>query len=171
MSPPKLSYRWVLLPVFLLFASSISASEVDLHLSKQIDSHIEAALAKWNVVATDICSDAEFIRRIHLDLTGRIPEANGVRDFLGDADPGKRQKLISQLLASDAFAKYMSVVFDVMLMERRPDKYVTTDEWRNYLAKSFSDNKPLDVLAGEILGADGVAHCRRRPIHQKSRSA
>ena len=50
----------------------------------------------------------------------------------------------------------MAVVFDVMLMERRPDKYVTTKEWRGYLAESFATNKPLNVLVREVLGSDGV---------------
>lgn len=50
----------------------------------------------------------------------------------------------------------MATVFDVMLMERRPDKYVTTPEWRTFLAESFGANKPLNVLVAEILGADGV---------------
>ena len=55
----------------------------------------------------------------------------------------------------------MATVFDVMLMERRPDKYVTTPEWRTFLAESFGANKPLNVLVAEILGADGVDENQR----------
>ena len=49
----------------------------------------------------------------------------------------------------------MAESFDVMLMERRPDKYVTRPEWHTYLSASFAKNKPLDVLMREILGSDG----------------
>ena len=50
----------------------------------------------------------------------------------------------------------MSGVFDVMLMERRPDKRIKRDEWTQYLLESFAANKPYHELAREILGADGA---------------
>jgi len=125
-------------------------------LTQLVDAQIEAGFEQWNVGPAELCSDAEFLRRVSLDLTGRIPTASAVRDFLNDDSAGKRGKLIDQLLESDAYAQHMAAVFDVMLMERRPDKYVETPAWRSYLADSFAANKPLDHLAQEILGADGV---------------
>ncbi len=85
-----------------------------------------------------------------------IPNAQTARKFIEDKSPEKRTELIDRLLASDAYSRHMAKVFDVMLMERRPDKYVKTPQWRDWLAKSFADNRPLNVVAGEILGADGV---------------
>ena len=124
-------------------------------LHEQIDSQIEAGFAQWNVAAADRCDDAEFVRRIHLDFTGKIPEARIASRFISSADPDKRAKLIQQLLDSEAFADRMAVAFDVMLMERRADSRVDTSEWRAYLKKSFAENKPLDVLAREILKGGG----------------
>lgn len=121
-----------------------------------VDQHVASRFAHWKVKPADRCSDDEFLRRLYLDLTGAIPTATVARKFLESTDPAKRQKLIDQLLASTSFADHMARVFDVMLMERRPDKYVKTPEWRAYLATSFTDNKRLNVLASEILGADGV---------------
>ncbi|WP_197443039.1 DUF1549 domain-containing protein [Lignipirellula cremea] len=120
-----------------------------------IDEQLTAALAAGGVPAADICDDAEFLRRLYLDLTGVIPPRETVLAFLADENPQKRVAAIDRLLASEAYARRMAVAFDVMLMERRPDKYITTDEWRAYLQASFATNKPLDQLAAEVLGATG----------------
>ena len=145
--------------VSLLLATVVLTQESradDRSLHETIDAHINARLQAEKLTAAEPVSDAGFLRRISLDLTGSIPDAETTRSFLADTDPSKRTKLVDQLLASEAFCNHMAVVFDVMLMERRPDKYVTTPEWRGYIAKSFGDNKPLNVFVAEILGADGV---------------
>lgn len=107
------------------------------------------------------CSDAEFLRRVYLDLTGRIATANEARKFLDDATSDKRLRLVDQLLNGVDYAEHMATVFDVMLMERRADKHVKADPWREYLLTSFRENKPYSKLAAEILGADGVDPTKR----------
>ncbi len=106
-------------------------------------------------------SDADFLRRVYLDLNGTIPDAATARAFLDDPAPNKRAALVERLLARPQFVRHMANVFDVMLMERRatpgaPSPGIPAAEWQEYLRKSFADNKPLDQLAREILGADGV---------------
>ncbi len=101
-------------------------------------------------------SDAEFLRRVSLDLVGTIPSAEQARAFIDDSAPEKRRTLIDRLLANPGFARHMTDVFDVMFMERLPAKYITADAWRKYLQDSFAANKPLNVLIREILSADGA---------------
>ena len=139
-------------------ANRALADEAPLH--ERIDALVEAA-APGPVAAT--ASDADFLRRAYLDLNGTIPDAATARAFLDDPAPGKRQALVDRLLSRPQFARHMQRVFDVMLMERRPQKSlpaaewnVSAGEWQEYLRKSFSENKPLDQLCREILGADGV---------------
>jgi hypothetical protein len=139
---------------FAMCADAVSGTDTE--LSQVVDRHISDGFKKWKVPAAEQSSDAEFVRRLHLDLTGVIPSESVALKFTADTAKDKREKLIDRLLASQQFADHMGVVFDVMLMERRPDKYVTTLEWRTHLSKSFADNKPLNKLASEILGADGV---------------
>lgn len=103
-----------------------------------------------------LASDADFLRRAYLDLNGAIPSAAEARAFLDDPAPNKRELLVDRLLASPRFPIHMAVVFDVMLMERRPDKHIPTPEWQKYLQSSFEQNKPYDQLAREILSADGT---------------
>ncbi len=50
----------------------------------------------------------------------------------------------------------MAVVFDFMLMERRPDKYVTSDEWRAWLQTAFAENRPLNTTVAQVLAANDI---------------
>jgi len=51
-----------------------------------------------NVPHAALCTDTEFLRRVSLDVTGRLPEAGAIRKFVSDADPEKREKLIDSLM-------------------------------------------------------------------------
>jgi hypothetical protein len=125
-------------------------------LHERIDQTVAAGKADFAKQAAGPASDAEFLRRIYLDLTGSIPTATEARSFFNDTALDKREKLIDRLLASPEHARHLATVFDVMLMERRPDKHVPSRQWREYLRESFAANKPFDQLAREILSADGV---------------
>ncbi|HTN75991.1 MAG TPA: DUF1549 domain-containing protein [Pirellulaceae bacterium] len=135
------------------FAVATAWAEDPPSLHQRVDALIEAAAVGPLAPAA---SDADFVRRVHLDLTGMIPTAAETRAFLADGSADKRTRLIDQLLDSPRFARNMSLTFDVMLMERRPDKAIKTPEWQAYLRKSFDDNKQLDQLCRELLVADGA---------------
>ncbi len=125
-------------------------------LHERIDQAIAAAMPDFSHHAAAPASDAEFLRRIYLDLTGKIPTAAEARSFLKDPSPGKRQVLIDRLLASPEHARHFAVVLDVLLTERRPDKFVPREQWLEYLRSSVAANKPWDQLVREILSSDGA---------------
>jgi hypothetical protein len=145
----------LLAPAF--FTSRLIADEPE-SLHQRIDKLIAAAHPDYDKLAAENSADAEFFRRIHLDLSGAIPSAQQTRAFLSDATPSteKRTKLIDQLLTSPQLARRLQYVFDEMLMERQASTNVTDAEWREYLRQSFLDNKPWDKFVSEILAADGV---------------
>lgn len=98
--------------------------------------------------------DSVFARRIYLDLLGRIPTVSETRAFLDDPAPNKRAVLVDQLLAHDDFPRHMAVVLDIMLLERRGNKYVKTDAFRAWLEQAVRDSKPFHQLAAELIAAD-----------------
>jgi hypothetical protein len=108
-------------------------------------------------------TDGEFLRRACLDLTGIIPTADEARAFLDDPSPYKRERLIDRLLDSPESSRRMQVVFDVMLMERRPDLHVPAAAWEGFLMDAFAENRPLDEVIREILSADGSDPANRGP--------
>ncbi|HKI37804.1 MAG TPA: DUF1549 domain-containing protein [Gemmataceae bacterium] len=146
---PRLS-----LAAFLLTALAAPALAQPLH--ERIDRAVALAEKDFDKNAAPLAADAEFLRRITLDLTGTIPTAADTRAFLKDTTPDKRARLIDRLLASPEYARHMQDVIDVMLMERRPDKHVPRAAWQDYLRSSFAENKPWDALVREILSADGT---------------
>jgi hypothetical protein len=147
--------RLLSLLALLLLLGAVGFARPDQPLHERIDDLIAKGLPKFGEVAAPLADDAEFLRRIYLDLTGTLPTLDVTRAFLADKTPDKRDRLIDQLLASPEFARHFATVLDVMLMERRTTQNVPTAAWRDFLRESVAANKPWDVLVREILAADG----------------
>lgn len=124
-------------------------------LRERIDQLIAAGCEARGITPAGPADDAEFLRRIYLDLTGTIPTVGEAKSFLDDPSPIKRQQLIDRLLNSPEYARQMQRVFDVVLMERRPASRIPQAEWDDYLRRSFAANKPWNQLVREILATDG----------------
>lgn len=143
------------------FGPTASAAVPPTALHLRIDALLEKYWSAHKVTPATRCDDAEFLRRISLDLTGVIPTAARARRFLDDTSSDKRRQLIDELLASPDYALHMARVFDVMLTERRIPTITSYDvpqaQWRAYLAESFAENKPWDTLVREVLGSEGVS--------------
>ncbi|MCH8047821.1 MAG: DUF1549 domain-containing protein [Planctomycetes bacterium] len=134
----------------LLAATGAIAAEPLLH--RQID---RAVAKRAGGPLAGPASDAEFMRRVYLDLSGTIPTSAEARSFLADKNSAKRQKLVDRLLAGPNYARRMQEALSVMLLERRVGKNVSAKSWEKYLRNSFAKNKPWDRLAGEILSGEG----------------
>ena len=152
LSGPCSPWRFLAFSALLLSTAAAHAQAPE-PLHQRIDRAIEAAHpGPYAALSTD----AEFFRRVTLDLAGYVPSADEARAFLDDPSPYKRAALIDRLLAAPEFSRRMQHAFDVMLMERRPDAAIPSPVWQEYLRKSFAEHKPLNQLAAEILAADGV---------------
>lgn len=149
------SLRYRLGAIALLFAVMPSFGAEPL-LRERIDRQIASGLPNYDAVAAPIAGDAEFLRRVSLDLVGRILSATDARVFLADTATDKRAKLVDALLASPEFARRMQEIFDVLLMDRRRDAKVPRAEWEAFLRSSFAANKPYDELVRDILSSDGA---------------
>jgi hypothetical protein len=78
-------------------------------LAAAIDEHIEAAWRIEGITPAPRADDAEFFRRIYLDLLGRIPSVGEVRSFLADTDPLKRRRIVDRILESPAYFTHATV--------------------------------------------------------------
>jgi hypothetical protein len=138
--------------VLLALTAAVHADPPALH--QRIDQAILAHAGNQPLAGP--ADDAEFLRRVMLDLAGTLPSATQARAFLADQDPDKRGKLIERLLGGPEHARRLADFLDVTLMERRPVKQVPQAQWLEYLRTSCAANKPWDVLVREILAADGT---------------
>jgi hypothetical protein len=99
-------------------------------------------------------SDAEFFRRINLDLAGTIPTPEETTAFLADADAAKREKLIDRLLAAPNYGRHLQEAFSAMLLERRAGSGVPNQQWNSFLQEAFNTNRPWNELTRDLLFAD-----------------
>src|SRR5579884_1613272 len=129
-------------------------------LHERIDQAVRAKAGSRPLAAP--ADDAEFLRRVWLDLACTLPTADQARAFLADADPDKRAKLIDRLLGSPEHARRLADWLDVTLMERRPAKTVPQAQWYEFLRASAAANRPWDELTRDLFAADGTDR-RTRP--------
>jgi hypothetical protein len=125
-----------------------------------IDRHVAADLKANQVRPADVCSDATFLRRVYLDLTGCIPPINKVRDFLDDTDPHKRGKLVRSLLESKEYARFSAAVWYQTLIPPSSNplgfrgSFATPLE--SWLAENIKDNTPYDKMVAQLIVALGT---------------
>lgn len=127
-----------------------------LALAKIIDDEVKQGLKSEGIPASPLASDAEFFRRVHLDLIGVIPAPDKVLAFLESKDPNKRAKVIDELLADERFGKALSEVFSGLMIPRESNnRRLDHKPFQTWLAKNFNENTPLDKLAFDLLTSTG----------------
>jgi hypothetical protein len=126
-----------------------------------IDDQIFGRMAAARVRSAPLSTDAEFVRRIYLDLTGRLPSAAEVRAFLASNDSNKRSQLINDLLYSPAFVDKWTLWLGDLVQNRVNTTAFQTpnvqgrNAYYKYLWSAISDNKPLKDVAIESISAGG----------------
>lgn len=102
-------------------------------------------------------TDQEFVRRIYLDLAGRIPTVHEVNTFLDNADPQRRSALIEDLLGQYDHASHLAAVWRGILIPDTEDETVAAElgSFERWLAERFRRNQPYDQLVRELLLAEG----------------
>jgi len=122
-----------------------------------IDRHVFAKLKKFNIVPSELSSDAEFLRRVCLDLTGTLPPPNRVREFLASKDPDKRNRIIEILLNSPEFEEFLFFRYGEIFRWYGGATQLGKDTqlYGEWLRQSIAINKPYDQLAVDRIAAQG----------------
>lgn len=131
--------------------------------SNLIDRYLFQAMQDAGVVPADPINDFEFIRRVTLDLTGRIPTAEAVMRFVADVSPNKRSSLIDNLLKQPEWTDKWTMYYGDLLKNTANKQSMGTvlnPEGRNafykWIKDSLSNNKPYNQMAQEIISARGT---------------
>ncbi len=123
--------------------------------TKHLDRHINAVLKRKSIQPSDLSEDTEFLRRVHLDLTGKIPTPKQVLDFLKDGSASKRQKKIDQLLGSEAYVNYWTELWVNWLIGRRGDSDDRRVGLTDWVRAALTKNIPYNQFVQELIAADG----------------
>ena len=103
------------------------------------------------------CDDATFVRRVTLDVAGRLPTPAEAERFLGDKAADKRERWIDTLVDSPDYADFFANKWSALLRNRRgsPNQARGTYAFHGWIRDSLLANKPFDQFVGEILAASG----------------
>ena len=138
-----------------------TGSLIDPATTNTIDRYLFQAMAQANVTPAPATTDYEFIRRVTLDLNGRIPTAAQVDSFINDSSPDKRSKYIETLLSSPEWADKWTMYFgDFFQNNSRNTQIVRFPEgvtaFNSYIRSSLTSNKPYNQMAAEMISATGT---------------
>ena len=148
------------------FIVPLTDSHVDLAAEPRrsfIDDEVLDSLTTLGLPVSPIADDASYLRRLTLDLTGRLPTVARVRAFLADANPKKRQALADELLGSEAFTEYWTLQLATLLRIRPQSGEVEGDSqgaatYHEWLAEQIRRGVGYDQLARSVIRASGDSH-------------
>lgn len=129
-----------------------------------VDEEVFSKLRRFNIVPSELSSDEEFLRRVCLDLTGRLPPPRRVLDFVKDKDPRKREKVVEALLDSPEYVDYWTyrfsdlyrvAIFPVGINPKWTQMY---SEW---IRDAIERDRPYDEVARERIAAQGYSPATR----------
>lgn len=133
-----------------------------------IDERVAAGWARAGIEPADLCSDAVFLRRVRLDLTGTLPSPDEVKRFLDDPNPAKRAALIDALMNREEFADYWAMKWCDLL---RVKAEFPINLWPNavqayhrWIRDAVCDNMPYDRFTRELLTSSG-SNFRVAPVN------
>lgn len=127
----------------------------------EVDQLVVDKLRKLGIVPSETCDDAEFLRRVSLDMTGTLPTANDVREFLSDSSPDKRARKIDELLKTPAYAAWWTTQLcdwtgcsDAALNNVNPaSRQRGSQDWYDWIYHRVAKNVPYDELVEDIVVA------------------
>lgn len=140
---------------------SRTGSQLQLDQMGTIDKHIYGTLQAAGVAAAEPSTDAEYIRRVTLDLTGRIPTPERVQTFLADTRSNKREVLADELLAKPEWVDKWTMFYGDLFknnsrntqISRYPEGVVAFQKW---IQDSLRSGKPYSQMATELIAASGT---------------
>jgi hypothetical protein len=124
-------------------------------LTALIDHHVETLLKAERVPPAGMADDAEFLRRVYLDLHGVVPTAEQAARFLANTRPDRRAHLVDALLADPRYGEFLADVWQSYLVSPlADDRRVRADQFRQWLAERFN-TRTWDSVSTELLTATG----------------
>jgi hypothetical protein len=122
----------------------------------KVDALVRAGLQKAGGAPNPALAEEQFVRRLYLDVTGRIPTAKEVYDYLRDTTPNKRARLIDTLLTSEGYASQMfNWLADMLRVADHYGKQVRSYVYQEWLKEQIAANRHWDTLVYEMLTAEG----------------
>lgn len=149
-------------PVIQPVSDRVGARYPQVSTPTRIDELVVNKLRKVGIVPAELCTDAEFLRRVSLDMTGTLPTTTEVKSFLADTSKDKRQRKIDELLQRPAYAAWWSTKLcdftgnnDDSLVNVVPRgngiSRTASQDWYEWIKLRIDENMPYDELVAGIV--------------------
>ena len=102
-----------------------------------------------------VAEDAEWIRRVYLDIVGHIPEAEEVERFTADRDKAKRTKLIEKLLDDPGYVRNWTTVWTNLCIGQQTPRRVSRDGMKKFFREAFGRNRAWNEVVFDLVSAEG----------------
>lgn len=121
-----------------------------------VDQLVNEKLKQLQFLPAETCTDAEFVRRVHLDLLGVLPTVQETSAFLADTSADKRSKLIDTLLERDEYAKFWALKWgDLLKMTSKEVGDEGVYKYHRWVEDTLRSNMPYDEFATQLLTGSG----------------
>jgi hypothetical protein len=137
--------------IFVVLMPGVPAADLlspDRSIAEAVDSYVDATLRQEGVKPAPPADDAALIRRLTLDLVGRIPTAVESSAYVASTDPGKTVPLVDRLIASPGYIRHQTAELDSMLMGGERGSL------RAYLVRAVGENQSWDRIFRELMLPD-----------------
>ncbi|MBK5295097.1 MAG: DUF1553 domain-containing protein [Acidobacteriia bacterium] len=153
-----------------VFPSTVSGPAAPVARRNFIDEFIFSRMQRDGVPHAPLSSDEEFFRRIHIDLTGRIPDHNALGAFLANTDPAKRDRVIDALLNSQAFkAKWTYWFMDLSKTAANRVGGPGKNVYYSWVYDNLHINRPYNEMVSDLLTANAVSNWNNGPASYVAR--
>ena len=121
-----------------------------------VDEHVFRKLQSLRIHPSALCSDSTFLRRLYLDVIGRLPNVEETRAFLADTDPAKRRDLIDRLLNRPEFADYWALKYaDILRVEEKVLDPQGVEIFHGWIREQIHQGVPLDEWIRQLVTGTG----------------
>ena len=121
-----------------------------------VDTHVFAKLRTLGLPPSPLCDDATFLRRVTIDIAGRLPRTEEAAAFAAEASPDKRAAVVDRLLASPDYAEYFAGKWSSLLRNKRADRPAYgTHAFHAWIRDILNQNRPFSEFAAQVVSASG----------------
>ncbi len=132
-----------------------SATSAEVPLADFIDQQIRQGWSDNEIVPSEAATDEEWVRRIYLDLVGRIPTLEEARSFLEDESPRKRPVLVESLLENEDYVRNFTTIWANNCIGRGAPQRVSRTGMEKFFREAFAKNRPWNEIVVDLVTASG----------------
>jgi Protein of unknown function (DUF1549)/Protein of unknown function (DUF1553) len=145
----------LVLPVVTACASEAFTTGSSDVIIQEINSQIRQTWKDNEVEPSPVAEDAEWMRRVFLDIVGHIPAVEDVEKFLADKDKAKRTKLIERLLDDPGYTRNWTTIWTNLCIGQQTPRRVSREGMQKFFREAFGKNRPWKDVVSDLVTAEG----------------